>query len=98
MAGETKSGALDYAKRKHVALCYDGNGDFLKQPFTLENNAEGIAFLREQVDTTTRRRKVEKETLFFGGEDQHSYVTNFVSALNDRGHLVARVNACEASE
>ena len=32
--------ALDYAKRKHVALCCDGNGDILRQPFAvaLRNN------------------------------------------------------------
>ncbi len=90
--------ALDYAKRKHVALCCDGNGDVLKQPFTVENNAQGVAFLCEQVEATARRRKIGKETIFFGGEDQPSYVANFVSALNERGLLVARVNAYEASE
>jgi|SRR6056297_693830 len=90
--------ALDYAKRKHVALCCDGNGDILKQPFAVENNAKGVAYLCEQVEATARRRKIQNETIFFGGEDQPSYVTNFVSALNDRGHLVARVNAYEASE
>jgi transposase len=90
--------ALDYAKRKHVALCCDGNGDILKQPFAVENTKEGVAYLCEQVEATARRRKIKKETIFFGGEDQPSYVLNFISQLKDRGHLVARVNAYEASE
>lgn len=90
--------ALDYAKRKHVALCCDGNGDVLKEPFPVENNAEGVAYLCEQVEATARRRKVAKDTIFFGGEDQPSYVANFVTALHQRGYLVARVNAYEASE
>tara|TARA_B110001454_G_scaffold155645_1_gene144960 strand:- start:464 stop:739 length:276 start_codon:yes stop_codon:yes gene_type:complete len=90
--------ALDYAKRKHVALCCDGNGDVLKEPFPVENNAEGVAYLCEQVEATARRRKIAKDTIFFGGEDQPSYVVNFVTALHQRGYLVARVNAYEASE
>jgi len=90
--------ALDYAKRKHVALCCDGNGDVLKQPFAVENNAAGVAFLCEQVEATARRRRIAKQTIFFGGEDLPSYVANFVEALRQRGYLVARVNAFEASE
>lgn len=37
--------ALDYAKRKHVALICDGHGDVLKASFPVENNAAGIAHL-----------------------------------------------------
>lgn len=90
--------ALDYAKRKHVALCCDGNGDVLKKPFAVENNPAGVAYLCEQVEATARRRKIDKKTIFFGGEDQPSYVANFVGALSQRGYLVARVNAYVASE
>ena len=47
-AGDTRKVlcvALDYAKRKHVALICDGQGDVLKASFPVENNAAGIACL-----------------------------------------------------
>jgi len=44
--------ALDYAKNKHVALCCDGNGDILKNPFPVENTVEGVEFLCQQVAAT----------------------------------------------
>ena len=47
-AGDTRKVlcvALDYAKRKHVALICDGNGDILKAAFPVENNPAGIDFL-----------------------------------------------------
>lgn len=90
--------ALDYAKSKHVALCCDGHGEILKAPFPVENNPQGVDFLCEQVAATARRRKVAKNSIFFGGEDEASYVANFTAALRERGYLVVRVNAFEASE
>lgn len=90
--------ALDYAKRKHVALCCDGNGDILKHPFAVDNTTEGVAFLVEQVSATARRRKIPKCDIFFGGEDEASYVANFTAALRARQYLVLRVNAAEAKE
>jgi len=85
--------AIDYAKEKHVALCCDGEGDILKKAFDIENNPAGIDFLCDQIQSTARRRKIKKETIFIGGEDEPSYVSNFVAALSARGYLVMRVNA-----
>lgn len=90
--------ALDYAKRKHVALCCDGNGDILRQPFPVENSAEGVSFLIKQITATARRRKIPKCNIFFGGEDEPSYVANFTAALRLRRYLVLRVNAAEAAQ
>jgi len=90
--------ALDYAKAKHVALCCDGNGDILKKPFPVDNSAEGVSYLCDQIDATARRRKIAKRGIFFGGEDEPSYVANFATALRGRGYVVARVNAWEAKE
>lgn len=90
--------ALDYAKRKHVALCCDGNGEILRAPFAVDNSAEGVAFLIEQISATARRRKIGKCNIFFGGEDEASYVANFTAALRARHYLVLRVNAAEAKE
>ena len=100
-AGDTRKVlcvALDYAKRKHVALICDGNGDILKAAFPVENNPEGIDFLIEQVSATARRRKIPKNQIFLGGEDEAAYVANFTAALREKGYLVVRVNAYEAKE
>lgn len=90
--------ALDFAKAKHVALVCDGNGDILKAAFPVENNAGGVAFLIEQVSSTARRRKIPKDCIFLGGEDEPTYVANFTAALRCAGYLVVSVNAWEAKE
>ena len=90
--------ALDYAKRKHVALICDGHGDILKAAFPVENNAAGIAHLIKEISATARRRKIPKDQIFLGGEDEAAYVANFTEALRVKGYLVVRVNAYEAKE
>lgn len=90
--------ALDYAKRKHFALCCDGNGEILRAPFAVDNTADGVAYLVEQISATARRRKIPQCDIFLGGEDEASYVANFTAALRARQYLVLRVNAAEAKE
>jgi transposase len=90
--------ALDYAKRKHVALICDGHGDVLKAAFPVENNAAGIVHLIKEITATARRRKIPKDQIFLGGEDEAAYVANFTEALRAKGYLVVRVNAYEAKE
>ncbi len=90
--------ALDYAKTKHVALICDGNGDILKAAFPVENTTAGVAYLIEQIAATARRRKITKDCIYLGGEDEAAYVANFTAALRDKGYLVVRVNAYEAKE
>jgi len=80
--------ALDYAKRKHVALICDGHGDILKSAFPVENNPDGIAFLIEQISATARHRKIPKNQIFLGGEDEPAYVANFTAALREANYLV----------
>ena len=89
--------ALDYAKRKHVALLCDGTGDILKKSFPVENSPEGVEFLHKEIQSTARRRKIKKDTIFIGGEDEPKYVTNFIRALAKKGYTVLRVNAGEAA-
>jgi transposase len=90
--------ALDYAKTKHVALICDGVGDILKSAFPVENNPAGVAYLVEQISATARRRKIAKDCIYLGGEDEAPYVANFTAALREKGYLVVRVNAYEAKE
>ena len=90
--------AIDYAKRKHVALICDGNGDVLKKSFPVENNAAGVAHLVKEISATARRRKIPKDQIYLGGEDEPAYVANFTEALRAKDYLVVRVNAYEAKE
>ena len=90
--------ALDLAKEKHMALCCDGNGEILKDPFPVHNSTQGVEFLCEQALASARRRKISKCNIFFGGEDEASYVANFTAALRAREFLVLRVNAYDAKE
>lgn len=90
--------ALDYAKTKHVALICDGSGDILKSAFPVDNNPAGVEHLVEQISATARRRKITKDCIYLGGEDEAPYVANFTAALRDKGYLVVMVNAYEAKE
>jgi transposase len=87
---------IDYAKKDHVAMFCDGNGDILRKPFPVPNTPEGLDFLESQVLGSCRSRGIEREHVFFGGEEVGSYADNFISGLRGRGWLVAGVNALDA--
>ncbi|MBW2365310.1 MAG: transposase, partial [Deltaproteobacteria bacterium] len=87
---------IDYAKKDHVVMFCNGNGDILRKPFSVKNSPEGIKHLTEQVTRSCRHRKINKKHVFFGGEDVNSYAENFVTTLRIKGWLVASVNAYEA--
>ncbi len=57
-----------------------------------------LTYLCEQIDATARRRKIDKSCILIGGEDEPAYVANFLAALRERGHTVARVSAREAKD
>lgn len=100
-AGASKKvlvGAIDYAKRDHVVMFCNGNGDILRKPFPVKNTTEGVEFLLAQVDGTCRHHRINPRHGFFGGEDCGSYTENFAECLRDRGWLVAGVNAEDAKK
>jgi hypothetical protein len=90
--------ALDYAKRKHLALICDGHGEILKSAFPVENTPEGVAFLIEEISATARKRKIPNNQILLGGEDEPAYVANFTAAMRGTDYLVMRVSAREAKE
>jgi len=90
--------AIDYAKKEHRAMIVNGSGDVLRQPFTVSNNAEGVAFLLEAVRTTLKRNALRPAQVIYGGEDEPAYVSNFLAALAVKKALVVRVNALEAKK
>lgn len=75
--------ALDYAKYKHMALCCGSNGEILQKPFVNDNTVESITFLIEQISATARGRKIPKCNIFFGGEDEPSYIAKFMATYPD---------------
>lgn len=70
----------------------------MKEPVSVDNTLDGVAFLIDQVKASARRRKIPDNQIFFGGEDLPSYADNFVRAISDHGFYFARVNAWEAKE
>jgi len=66
-------------------LC-DGHGNILKGAFPVENNPAGVAWLIEQITATARHRKIPKNQIFLGGEDEPAYVANFTAALREAGY------------
>jgi orotidine-5'-phosphate decarboxylase len=95
-AGDTRKVlcvALDYAKRKHVALICDGNGDILKSAFPVENNPAGIDFLIKEISATARRRKIPKNQIFFGGENEAAvkYASKTCRAVKHAAHILSEI-------
>jgi transposase len=90
--------ALDYAKRKHMALFCNGLGDVLKKPFAVENSKPGLEQLLGEVQSTCTHRAIQPEHVVFGGEDRPSYAQNFIDQLRHKNYLVVRVNAWEAKQ
>ena len=100
-AGTSKKvlvGAIDYAKKDHVVMLCNGNGDILRKPFAVKNTPEGVDFLLAQMEGTCRYHKINPKHAFFGGEDCGSYTENFATCVRDYGWLVAGVNAQDAKK
>ena len=90
--------AMDYAKKEHVIMFCNGNGDILRKPFGVWNNPEGVDYLLEQVQKTCTYHKIKTKHVFLGGEDSGSYTENFAQHLREKGYLVAGVNAQDAKK
>jgi transposase len=89
-------GAIDYAKKNHVVMLCNGDGDILRKPFTVHNTPEGIAYLDKQVRQSCRYHRINPEHVYFGGEDGGSFSENFAACLREEGWLVAGINAYDA--
>ena len=90
--------AMDYAKKEHVIMFCNGNGDILRKPFGVWNNPEGVDYLLEQIQKTCTYHKIKTKHVFLGGEDSGSYTENFAQYLREKGFLVAGVNAQDAKK
>ena len=95
---------MDYAKKDHVVMFCNGNGDILRKPFSIKNSLEGKDYLLNQVKKSCRHRGITRQHVFFGGEDCGAYADNFtcdlkvIAALRSDNWVVAGVNACDAKK
>jgi len=89
---------MDYAKKDHVVMFCNGNGDILRKPFPIKNSLEGKNYLVDQVIKSCQHRGIKRKHVLFGGEDCGSYADNFIEALRSDKWLVAGVNACDAKK
>ena len=89
---------MDFAKKDHLVMFCNGNGDILRKPFSVKNTPAGISYIDDQVMRSCRKRGIKKEHVFFGGEDANSFAKNFVSTIRSKGFVVANVNAHDAKK
>jgi len=89
---------IDYAKKDHLVMFCNGNGEVLRKPFSVKNSVDGVRYLIDQVRRSCRHRHIQAEHVFFGGEDVNSYAENFANTIRAKGWLVANVNAHDAKK
>jgi len=98
LASKVMCVAFDYAKKTHTAVICDGTGRQLRGVFNVENNRKGLDCLLSIVAGLCRKHKIQREHIFFGGEDCGPYAFNFIHALVTRGFLVVGVNTKQAKD
>jgi transposase len=89
---------IDYAKKDHLVMFCNGNGEVLRKPFSVKNSVDGVKYLIDQVNRSCRHRHIQPNHVFFGGEDVNSYAENFANTIRVKGWLVANVNAHDAKK
>jgi len=89
---------IDYAKKDHLVMFCNGNGEVLRKPFSVKNSVDGVKYLIDQVNRSCRHRHIQSDHVFFGGEDVNSYAENFANTIRSNGWLVANVNAHDAKK
>jgi hypothetical protein len=89
---------IDYAKKDHLVMFCNGNGEVLRKPFSVKNSVDGVKYLIDQVNRSCRHRHIQYDHVFFGGEDVNSYAENFANSIRANGWLVANVNAHDAKK
>ena len=72
---------IDYAKKDHLVMFCNGNGEVLRKPFSVKNTVDGVKYLIDQVNRSCRHRHIQPDHVFFGGEDVNSYAENFANTI-----------------
>mgnify|MGYP006865038555 CR=1 FL=1 len=59
---------MDYAKKDHVVMFCNDNGDILRQQFPIKNSLECKNYLVDQVIKSCRHRGIKRKDVLFGGK------------------------------
>lgn len=87
---------VDFAKQTHYAFFCDGYGRYLRKPFTLRNDRDGVDYLVEAIEKTRKTKDIRsKAQVVIAGEDSASYTQNFMLRLAGHGYVTMQVNAHE---
>jgi len=87
---------IDFAKQTHYAFFCDGYGQYLRKPFTVRNDREGVGYLIESIEKTRKSKGIQsRDQVIIAGEDSASYTQNFMLRLADHGYITMQVNAHE---
>ncbi|VGO16323.1 hypothetical protein PDESU_04914 [Pontiella desulfatans] len=81
-----------------MGLCCDGTGRVLKNAFPIKNTPDGIDFTLSVVEKMCRKHHINKQHVFFGGEDCGTFSLNFAYNLREQGFPVIGVNAGDAKK
>ena len=57
---------IDYAKKDHLVMFCNGNGEVLRKPFSVKNSRDGVKYLLDHVRRSCRHRHIQPEHVFFG--------------------------------
>ena len=87
---------IDYAKHTHTAMACNGEGTTWRAPFSVKNNPEGVAFLRQIINGLRRKHGIAPEHVLVAGEDGCTFTFNFIHALCSQGLTVIGLNARDA--
>lgn len=88
---------IDYAKRQHTALVCNGEGKQLRGPFYIHNTPDGVDFVEGIVKGLCKKHSIQRQHVFFGGEDCGGFSFNFIHALLQKGYLGIGMNAHDAA-
>lgn len=82
---------IDIAKLTHVATVVDSNGEILVQPFSFQNDVQGLALLQ------SRLAPFPKEQLLIGLESTAHYAENVIFFLLQQEYQVAFINPLQTA-
>lgn len=91
--------ALDFAKSDHTVLFTHGEGEQIRDPFTVKNNLEGCKYLIEAIKRTSGKYRVKPHHVVIAGEGLPSFARSFLSQIQQlTKHALFHVHARDAKD
>ena len=89
---------IDAAKATHKAALCNGHGDRFCKEFDLQNNAEGVAFLRARIDGVCKKFSLRQKHVIIGFETPGSWAENFADTLVTEGLPVINMHPADVKK